>query len=133
MLMNKRFLKNICFDAVIWSMMYVCLFMTHSVVYKYAENALSFWGVFAGVIGVLIILLGSNSGDFVSKIIKENYTPRTKFHIAYIGATSVVEVFVFASLGWYWVAACWVLGFIATSKLSSDCDKAYKLKVASNE
>jgi glucose-1-phosphate thymidylyltransferase len=51
MLMNKRFLKNICFDAVIWSMMYVCLFMQNSIFAKYAENALSFLGVFSGVIG----------------------------------------------------------------------------------
>jgi hypothetical protein len=131
--MNKRFLKNICFDAVIWSMMYVCLFMQNSIFAKYAENALSFLGVFSGVIGVLIIVFCSGSGDFVQKTIKENYTPRTKFHISYTTFTSIIETFVFASLGWYWVAACWVLGFIATSKLSSDCDKAYKLKVASNE
>lgn len=133
MLMNKRFLKNVCFDAVIWSMMYVCLFMQNSIFAKYAENALSFWGVFAGVVGVLVIVFGSGSGDFVQKTIKENYTPRTKFHISYITFSSIVEIFVFASLGWYWTSVFWILGWFATDSVASACDKAYNKKLANDE
>ena len=133
MLMNKRFLKNICFDAVIWLMMYACLFMQDSVFAKYAENALSFWGAFAGVVGILIIVFGSNSGDFVLKTIKDNYTPRTKLHISYATVTSTVKIFVFASLGWYWTAAFWILGWLATNSIASACDEAYKKKEANDE
>lgn len=112
--MNKRLLKNITFDfAVIYPIM--ALYFFNDSMKIYAENALSFIGIFTLVIGVLSIFLI----DGIVKSRKEKgMGRRTKVHSLYGNVSTAVEVIIFSMLGWYWVA----VGFLIAAFIASMVD-----------
>ncbi|AUR96311.1 TMhelix containing protein [Vibrio phage 1.223.O._10N.261.48.A9] len=109
--MNKRFIKNLAFDLLVIYPI-IAMYFYGGDLSAYAENALSFLGVF--------VLIASTLGIFYVDSIAETRKSegegkRTKLHSMYSSLSSIAEVVIFAMLGWYWVAAGFLIGTILTS------------------
>ena len=91
----------------------------------YAERLLSFCGVLLLASGLFSVGM---AGDIAKKDgSKERYS-RSKAHHAFSTAAVVIEVCIFAALGWYWV----VVGFMA-SAISSAIIRAEIAKLEATE
>lgn len=113
--MNKRFIKNVVFDfAVFYSL--IAVYMMNEDLSAYAENALSFIGIFSLVIGILTALL---SDSIAKSFDKDGYKKRTKLHSAYGAITTMFEVLIVSSFGWYWVASGFLILYIASESVNS--------------
>lgn len=98
--MNGKFAKNVAFDLlVLWPLIYVAV-SDLAGFGIYAERFISFLGVFLLILGVLVVLVHEEVARRSTDKRK-----RTKKHLAYLAVSSVAEISVFAALGWYWVAA----------------------------
>lgn len=120
----KPFLKNLIHDIVLWALLASCLLKApHS---QYAENALSFYGVFLLVMGVLVLFASSSVSKKMAD--KSDYSPRGKLHTGYCVVTSLIEVLVMASMGWYWVASGFLVYGISILVVRSSADDIYLAK-----
>lgn len=117
----KRFLKNLFSTILLWLLVAVCLFnLPYS---NYVENVLSFWGIFMLLISIICIVTATRMGKSLSQ--DSSYKPAGKFYKSYRLFTTVVEVGVFAAMGWYWVAAGVLLFSIAIFTVFNEADKHY--------
>jgi|ADGO01.1.fsa_nt_gi hypothetical protein len=117
----KRFLRHLLWDGVLWALLAACFFqLPYS---GYAENVLSFLGIFLLVLAVFCLF----AVDKVAKSIGEEagYKPRGKVYKTYMFITTVAEVAVVAALGWYWVAAGFALYAIVMTAVRTEADKHY--------
>ncbi len=116
-----RFLISVVGDSAFWFL--IVISVLNNSYSAYAENVLSFVGVFLMVVAI-IVLIGFDS--VVKSIDKDpKYKPRSKFYKAYVALSSCVEVIVLASLGWYWVAAGFAVYAMVMNYLLSEVDESY--------
>lgn len=118
--MNGKFAKNVAFDLlVLWPLIYVAVsdFAGFGI---YAERFISFLGVFLLIPGVALVFAHEGVAKIDGNIEKFK---RTKHHLAYMAVTSVIEISVFAALGWYWVAGGFVAMAIGMMMLREDIEK----------
>lgn len=101
-------LKHIALDMfILWPVMYFAIIDGQ----LWADNIMSFFAGLSITAGV--------GGLFAVKEIAEGRKsrgdqPKSGFYKAYIQTSTALEVLIFASAGWYWCAAGWVLTYIVT-------------------
>ena len=116
--MNGKFAKNVAFDSlVLWPLIYVAA-SDYAGFGIYAERFISFLGVFLLILGVLVVLVHE---EVARRGADKN--KRTKTHLAYLAVSSVAEISVFAALGWYWVAAGFMLVAISSAMVRTEIEK----------
>lgn len=117
----KRLIKQLAWDSAFWILLAVCFFKLPYA--NYSENLLSFLGIFLFILGFICIF----AGDVIGKKIAEDgdYKPRGKLYKLYMSFTTILEVAILASMGWYWVAAGFALYAIAMSNIRIEADKHY--------
>lgn len=99
----KRFLKNLATDLFIFWPIIAFAVMGN----EYAENALSFIGVFFLVIYVLALFAVE---DIAKKKVEKGEPLKAKYHNWYSIITTSLEIIVIAGMGWYWVASGFAIG-----------------------
>jgi len=116
----KGFIRNVLLDIlVLWPAIFICLFdFKYS---GYAENLLSFYGIFGLIAGVIISLAAD-------KIVEESTLEKVqpKVRSIYSGASCLVEVLIFASLGWFWVASGVMVACIASISINDKIRAKFK-------
>lgn len=125
--MNKRFMKNICMDVfVLWPALYFAVLGTGKAQFM-GENIVGFLGVFSLVCAIIILCV---SKDLVKKSAEsDKYQPATKLNMIYGAVTTVVEVLVIASMGWYFSAVGFFFMWLVSSQFHDDVKKAREEKV----
>ena len=105
-----KFLKHLALDLLLWFGMYHMV--TDSIFTTYAYNAITFVLAVKAILAFLVLL--------VYKEIKVTQVP-SKAYAAYVDTTVLFETLVFATFGFYWMAAAntftWVVfGSLVRSK-----------------
>lgn len=116
----KGFIRNVLLDVlVLWPAIFICLFnLKYS---EYAENLLSFYGVFCLISGVIVSLA---SDKIVEDATQEKVQP--KIRSIYSGASCFIEVLIFASFGWFWVASGITIACIASLSINDKIRAKFK-------
>lgn len=115
------FVKHVLHDIAIWSALFVAVFMPEPYG-TYGENFISFMGVFALVVGVTMLLVCKKMAADIAPD-PTRMVSRSKFHKMYTKVSSIVEIIIVVSLGWYWVASGWLVMFLASTILRDEIDK----------
>jgi hypothetical protein len=118
-MINWRFTRNVAFDfMVLWPAIYIAIVDYHGLG-VYAERIISFFGVMLLVVGVAMIFphKGVVRGGNVDNL--KMTTP----HHSYAVASSVIEISVFAALGWYWVAGGFTAMLIAMMVIRQEIEE----------
>jgi heme/copper-type cytochrome/quinol oxidase subunit 2 len=92
----------------------------------FAENLVSFYGVFLFVLGIVGIFAIKHAAQ--KTIDDGEYEPRSKLRTTYANVTTFVEVIVVAAFGWYWVTAGFVLGWLAVTSYRAEVKRLFELK-----
>lgn len=118
--MNGKFAKNVAFDVmVLWPLIYVAA-SDYAGFGIYAERFISFLGVLLLISGFVLVFAHKRVSEADGSIEKLKCT---KPHLAYMAVTSVIEISVFAALGWYWVAGGFVAMAIGMMMLRKEIEK----------
>lgn len=115
------FIRQLSVDVVLWFLLAVCILQLPF--YEYAENIISFYGIFLMVVGSLIIFTYQGAGKKLGE--KPDYKPRGKLRKSYGAITSFVEIGIIASMGWYWVASGFLIATIGLIMSHSAAEDAY--------
>jgi len=116
-----KFIKHLIHDVILWTLLLVCFFnLPYS---HYAENIVSFYGIFMLIVGVLCLFITAKIGASLAE--KEDYKPRGKLYSAYVHITAVIEIAILAAMGWWWVTAGFVIYSIAILCARQEADKIY--------
>ena len=119
-----QFVKHFIRDIILWVLLTTCFFNLPYA--NFAENILSFYGVFLLILGSLCLLVVEKVGESLSQ--RKGFKPRGKLYSAYVHLTTVVEITLVASMGWWWVAS----GFVIYSlMIHSALEEANKIHEAS--
>ncbi|MGL5727299.1 MAG: hypothetical protein ACRCYD_05535 [Plesiomonas sp.] len=116
-----QYIKHMLWDLIIWVAIYT-VFAGLQPWAGYAENGLSFIGVFYMVIGILLMLTykhvaAANKDDL------EKFKPRPVWYSTYCVTSTMCEVVLFAVLGWYWVAAGWIIAAVGSRMFHDELQK----------
>lgn len=117
----KRLIKHLVWDLGLWVLLAVCFFKLPYA--NYAENVLSFLGIFLLTLAILCLFAIDNIAKTIAK--DADYKPRGKFYKNYMFFTTVVEVGVLAVMGWYWVATGFALYSIVMTVVRTEADKPH--------
>ena len=113
--MNIKFIINVALDVLL---LWPCIALAGLYGNVYAENAISFYGIFSLIVGSLLIIA-------VGKMELKPEFKRTKSHLKYMQISSWLEVLACAIFGWYWVAAGFTVFGIAFSTLQDRINKEH--------
>lgn len=125
--MSKSFMIQLVTDIVLWAALYL-VFTGVAPYAAFAENLVSFYGVFLFVLGIVGILAIKHAAQ--RTIDDGEYEPRSKIRNTYSNVTTFIEVAVVASFGWYWVAAGFVLGWWMVTSYRAETKRLFELKRA---
>lgn len=117
----KRLIKHAVWDLALWFLLVVCFFNLPYA--TYAENILSFLGVFLLILAIICVFAVKQVAQTISK--EPDYKPRGSFYKGYMFFTSCVEIAVVAAMGWYWVAAGFALYTVAMTSVRTEADKLH--------
>ncbi|MGL4753312.1 MAG: hypothetical protein ACRCXB_13070 [Aeromonadaceae bacterium] len=116
----KGWIKQIAVDSVLWASIYAAIFMGEP--YKiYGENIVSFFGILTLVSGVL--LMATRTSVALKQVESGSAKTRSKTLSAYVALTTSVETIIVVALGWYWVAAGFVIGYMAMQSYHDEVKK----------
>lgn len=121
-----QFLKHLVHDVVLWTLLAICIFNLSYA--NYAENIVSFYGIFLLVIGFFSIFIVDKVAESISD--KKDFKPRGRFHQAYVGITTVCEIAIVAALGWWWVTAGFTLFSLVIYTTRQKANELYEAKHA---
>lgn len=116
-----KFIKHLVHDAVLWTLLLICFFNLPYA--HYAENIISFYGIFMLVIGTMCIFIVKKVAESLTK--QKDFKPRGKAYWMYCHLTTVFEVAVVAAMGWWWVAAGFVIYSLMIYSVREEADKIY--------
>lgn len=121
-----QFVKNFIRDVVLWTLLAICILNLPYA--NYAENIVSFYGIFLLILGVFCILTFDKIT--VSFADKKDFKPRGKIHNAYRSITTFIEITVVAALGWWWVTAGFIMFSLIMCAVRSKANELYEAKHA---
>lgn len=121
-----QFLKHLIHDAILWVLLAICFFNLPYA--NYAENIVSFYGIFLLILGFFCIFIVNTVAKSISD--KKDFKPRGRFHQTYVGITTVVEIAVMAALGWWWVTAGFTLYSVVIYTARQKANELYEAKHA---
>ena len=114
----KYFIKQLLIDLlIVWPLIYVSIF-SGSDYAVYAENIIFFYAIIISLMFLPAILL---NGAVVEKMTKSEV--RIKSHTYFMVTSSVVEMLIFASAGWHFVAISWALCLFASLLIHTESRK----------
>lgn len=117
--MNK-ILKQLAIDAVLYTLIFLAAIRGS----EYAENILSFLIVAFGAMATLALV--SLNAESIKEMLEKQGKDATNLSLRYYGRISTsVEVSIFASQGWYWMAGLWFTGLLLSFRISEVYDDLY--------
>lgn len=114
--------KHLLSDAVLWLLLLTCFFdwkYSH-----YAENIISFYGVFLLILGAITIFYTNKVAEI--KLRDPQYKPRGVIYNLYAGTTTSLKIAIVAAMGWYWVTAGFLIYSIVIYLSCIEADKLYR-------
>jgi len=118
--MSGKFMKNVAFHGLVIAPAIFVAVTDFSGMALYAERLLSFFGVLLLACG--LVAAGTAGATAKKEGSKERYS-RSKAHIAFSTAVVAIEVCIFASLGWHWVAAGFMVSAISSAIIRAEIAK----------
>lgn len=116
----KGWIKRIAVDSVLWASIYAAIFMGEP--YKiYGENIVSFFGILTLVSGIM--LMATRTSVALKQVESGSVKTRSKTLCAYVALTTAIETVIVVALGWYWVAAGFVIGYMAMQSYHDEVKK----------
>jgi hypothetical protein len=83
---------------------------------KQAENLISFWAIFAGLMAVLAVMM--------QEALKKNAKSKPAFYVWFCNFCDILILLAFAWQGWFWCAGFWAFStLIAIGIRSKDFQK----------
>ena len=119
-----QFVKHLVHDVVLWTLLVICILNLPYA--NYAENIVSFYGIFLLVLGFFCIFAVSTVAKSISD--EKNFKPRGKLYQAYVGITTVCEIAIVAALGWWWVTAGFTLFSLVIYTTRQKANELYEVK-----
>ena len=86
----------------------------------YFENVIGFYACVMFTVSMLALVIMNNEDDDKKSIVGER---RSKLHTTYMVTSTLVEIAVFAALGWYFVATFWTFNLLAAVKMHDESRK----------
>ncbi|MCW6550371.1 hypothetical protein NFB56_16150 [Yersinia ruckeri] len=114
--------KRLLGDATLWLLLLTCFFgwrYSH-----YAENILSFYGIFLLVLGMICLFCINKVAEI--KVRDSQYKPRGTVYNLYARTTTLLEISIVAAMGWYWVTAGFLIYSIVILSSLDEADKLYR-------
>lgn len=118
--MNGKFMKNVAFQALVIAPAILVAVTDFAGMALYAERLLSFFGVLLLVCG---LIAAGTAASTAKKDGSEDRYQRSKAHLAFSTTVVVIEVCIFAALGWYWVAAGFMVSAISSAIIRAEIAK----------
>ena len=116
----KKLLKQIIIDYFLYLLIFLAI-MKNS---ESAENILSFFIIVIGLLIALTTMLATS--DSIKEVVEDQGKDYTSLSLRYYGRIStVVEVSIFASQGWYWMAGLWFTAILFSLRIGSIYDELY--------
>lgn len=116
-----KFVKHVIHDAILWTLLLVCFFNLPYA--HYAENIVSFYGIFMLVLGLISLFVIEKVGEILAS--NKDYKPRGKLYSLYVHISTIVEIAIVAAMGWWWVTAGFVIYSLVISCARQEADKIY--------
>lgn len=116
-----KFVKHMIHDVILWTLLLVCFFNLPYA--HYAENIVSFYGIFMLVLGLISLFVIKKVGEILAS--NKDYKPRGKLYSAYVHTSTIVEIAIVAAMGWWWVTAGFVIYSLMISCARQEADKIY--------
>lgn len=117
-----QFVKHFISDIILWVLLVTCFFNLPYA--NFAENILSFYGVFLLILGSLGFFVVEKVGESLSQ--RKGFNPRGKLYFTYVQLTTVVEIALVASMGWWWVASGFVIYSLMSYLAREEANKIYE-------
>jgi hypothetical protein len=114
--------KHLLGDAALWLLLLTCFFgwkYSH-----YAENILSFYGIFLLVLGMIGLFCINKVAEI--KVRNSQCKPRGTIYNLYARTTTLLELSIVAAMGWYWVTAGFLIYSIVILSSLDEADKLYR-------
>ena len=116
-----KFIKHLAQDIILCVCLLFCVIDTPF--QKYFENVISFYGIYLLCLGTLFLCAYKEMGKCLQS--RPDYKPRSKLYSYYAVITSIVEIFIPAMLGWYWVAVGFLISYLGYVMMRSEADKLF--------
>lgn len=117
-----QFVKHFISDIILWVLLATCFFNLPYA--NFAENILSFYGVFLLILGSLGLFAVEKVGESLFQ--RKDFKPRGKLYSTYVHLTTVVEIALVASMGWWWVASGFVIYSLMIYSAREEANKIYE-------
>lgn len=117
-----QFVKHFIHDVLVWTLLAACFFNLPYA--NYAENILSFYGIFMLTLGSLCLLVVKKTAKSLSQ--GKNFKPRGKLYSMYVRVTTTVEIALVAAMGWWWVTTGFVIYSLTIYLIREEVNKIYE-------
>lgn len=116
----KGWIKRVAVGLVLWASIYAAIFMGEP--YKiYGENIVSFFGILTLITGVL--LMATKTSVALRHVDSGSVKARGKTLSAYVAIKTAIEIVIVVALGWYWVAAGFIIWYTAVQSYLDEVKK----------
>ena len=110
----KRLVGQVIVDMVLYLLLYLAIAESN----MYAENVVSFFVIFIGGLSAVLVFC---SGECIKEVVKKSEGKYSLSLRYWCRISTIVEVSIFASQGWYVMAVLWLFALVFHIR----CHEAY--------